>query len=71
MGVHNQKFAISEPFDAGQPETGRFEPAAAASLAIVPAALRDRIFPHLNKKERALALQHRLVPVAWVPHTIR
>jgi hypothetical protein len=70
MGVHNQKFAISEPLDIGQPETGRFEPEGAASLPVVPAALLDRIFKHLNAEERALALQHRLVPVAWLPHTI-
>ena len=70
MGVHSQKFVISEPLDAGQPRTGRTEPESAASLPAVPAALLDRIFKHLNAEERAMALQYRLVPVAWLPHTI-
>lgn len=71
MGVHNLKFAASEPLDlvAGAKKGVGPDKSGPDTLPMVPASLLKRIFMHLNAEERALALQQRLVAVAWLPHT--
>jgi len=67
MSIQNQKFAASEP-SADRAVAESIDTQDVLVLPHVPPTLLGNILLHMNEDERAVALQRRLVPIAWLPH---